>query len=78
MVIIRYDFYADFLFNFSIILRTMVAPGYSFVYNKGQYNRIIRRRFLMNDIKHVVWDWNGTLLDDIDVSMEALDRKSVV
>lgn len=27
----------------------------------------------MNDIKHVVWDWNGTLLDDIDVSMEALN-----
>ena len=27
----------------------------------------------MKDIKHVVWDWNGTLLDDIDVSMDALN-----
>mgnify|MGYP002546450752 FL=1 len=27
----------------------------------------------MKNIKHVVWDWNGTLLDDIDVSMEALN-----
>lgn len=25
-------------------------------------------------IKHVIWDWNGTLLDDIDVSMEALNQ----
>lgn len=24
-------------------------------------------------IKHVIWDWNGTLLDDIDISMEALN-----
>ncbi|MGX8834906.1 HAD family hydrolase [Amedibacillus sp. YH-ame6] len=24
-------------------------------------------------IKHVIWDWNGTLLDDIDVSMDALN-----
>lgn len=24
-------------------------------------------------IKQVVWDWNGTLLDDIDVSMDALN-----
>lgn len=28
---------------------------------------------LMKTIKHVVWDWNGTLLDDIDVSMDALN-----
>lgn len=27
----------------------------------------------MNTIKHIVWDWNGTLLDDIDVSMDALN-----
>lgn len=27
----------------------------------------------MDTIKHVVWDWNGTLLDDIDVSMDALN-----
>ena len=27
----------------------------------------------MNNVKHVVWDWNGTLLDDIDVSMDALN-----
>lgn len=25
-------------------------------------------------IKNVIWDWNGTLLDDIDISMEALNR----
>lgn len=24
-------------------------------------------------IQHVIWDWNGTLLDDIDVSMDALN-----
>ena len=24
-------------------------------------------------IKHIIWDWNGTLLDDLDVSMEALN-----
>lgn len=24
-------------------------------------------------IKYIVWDWNGTLLDDIDVSIEALN-----
>lgn len=24
-------------------------------------------------IKHVIWDWNGTLLDDIHVSMDALN-----
>ena len=23
--------------------------------------------------KHIIWDWNGTLLDDIDVSMDALN-----
>lgn len=27
----------------------------------------------MKQIKHVIWDWNGTLLDDIDVSMDALN-----
>lgn len=25
------------------------------------------------NIKHIIWDWNGTLLDDIDVSMDALN-----
>lgn len=25
-------------------------------------------------IKHIIWDWNGTLLDDLDVSMEALNH----
>ena len=28
----------------------------------------------MKQIKHIVWDWNGTLLDDLDVSMTALNR----
>lgn len=27
----------------------------------------------MKNIKYIVWDWNGTLLDDIAVSMEALN-----
>lgn len=27
----------------------------------------------MKQFKHVIWDWNGTLLDDIDVSMDALN-----
>lgn len=27
----------------------------------------------MKHIKQVVWDWNGTLLDDLDVSMDALN-----
>lgn len=27
----------------------------------------------MSSIKHIIWDWNGTLLDDIDVSMTALN-----
>lgn len=25
-------------------------------------------------IEHIIWDWNGTLLDDIDVSMDALNH----
>ncbi|WP_416324551.1 HAD family hydrolase [[Eubacterium] hominis] len=25
-------------------------------------------------IETIIWDWNGTLLDDIDISMEALNR----
>ena len=25
-------------------------------------------------IKHIIWDWNGTLLDDLDVSMAALNE----
>src|ERR1039457_934325 len=25
-------------------------------------------------IKHVIWDWNGTLLDDADACVEALNR----
>ena len=25
-------------------------------------------------IKNIIWDWNGTLLNDIDISMEALNR----
>lgn len=28
----------------------------------------------MKFIKHIIWDWNGTLLNDLDVSMEALNR----
>ncbi len=28
----------------------------------------------MEHIKHIIWDWNGTLLNDLDVSMEALNR----
>lgn len=28
----------------------------------------------MMEIKHIIWDWNGTLLDDIDVSMDALNH----
>lgn len=24
--------------------------------------------------KHIIWDWNGTLLDDLDVSIDALNR----
>ena len=28
----------------------------------------------MKQIKHIIWDWNGTLLDDLDVSMTALNR----
>lgn len=27
----------------------------------------------MQTIKYIIWDWNGTLLDDLDVSMEALN-----
>lgn len=27
----------------------------------------------MKQIKHIIWDWNGTLLDDLDVSMQALN-----
>lgn len=27
----------------------------------------------MHRIRYIVWDWNGTLLDDLDVSMEALN-----
>lgn len=27
----------------------------------------------MSTMKHIIWDWNGTLLDDIDISMEALN-----
>ena len=25
------------------------------------------------NITHIIWDWNGTLLDDIDISMDALN-----
>ena len=25
-------------------------------------------------VKHIIWDWNGTLLDDLDVSMAALNE----
>ena len=25
-------------------------------------------------ITNIIWDWNGTLLDDIDISMEALNQ----
>lgn len=28
----------------------------------------------MNPIRHLVWDWNGTLLDDIEASVYALNR----
>ena len=27
----------------------------------------------MLHMKHIIWDWNGTLLDDLDVSMDALN-----
>ncbi len=25
-------------------------------------------------ISCVIWDWNGTLLDDVDISIEAMNR----
>lgn len=28
----------------------------------------------MMNIKQIIWDWNGTLLDDIDISMDALNH----
>lgn len=24
-------------------------------------------------IKHIIWDWNGTLLDDVGLSLEAIN-----
>lgn len=28
----------------------------------------------MKQYKHIIWDWNGTLLDDLQVSMDALNQ----
>ena len=28
----------------------------------------------MLHMKHIIWDWNGTLLDDLDVSTDALNN----
>lgn len=24
--------------------------------------------------RHIIWDWNGTLLDDVDIVIEAMNR----
>ena len=29
--------------------------------------------FYMNSIKHILWDWNGTLLDDVDSCIEVIN-----
>ena len=28
----------------------------------------------LKDFRHIVWDWNGTLLDDLWLCMESLDQ----
>ena len=32
----------------------------------------------MEDIRHIVWDWNGTLLDDVAACVEAINRMIAV
>ena len=27
----------------------------------------------MKQYKHIIWDWNGTLLDDLQMSIDALN-----
>jgi len=31
-------------------------------------------RGMKNNVKHVIWDWNGTLLDDLDICLEGVNR----
>lgn len=28
----------------------------------------------MKEYKHIIWDWNGTLLDDVDIVIDAMNR----
>jgi phosphoglycolate phosphatase len=36
-------------------------------------DRVIARDYLENK-SHVIWDWNGTLLDDVDLAVQAVSR----
>jgi len=40
-----------------------------------QVNDLVNNsRLKFEEIKTVLWDWNGTLLDDVDVNLEAINR----
>lgn len=36
---------------------------------------VVDKEYMMqtNKIKHVVWDWNGTLLDDVEISLQSIN-----
>ena len=28
----------------------------------------------LSPVRHIIWDWNGTLLDDVDAALNAINR----
>lgn len=39
---------------------------------KVKINNLIRNS--VRTYKHIIWDWNGTLLDDVDVVIDAMNN----
>jgi phosphoglycolate phosphatase len=41
--------------------------------NISQLSILKRKQSLMNNIRTIIWDWNGTLLDDADICLRAIN-----